>query len=996
MEKATSLTPQEWEALIEDFQSGDSSRQLHWLSKHSAPLSLLQIALASILRRDFPLKSLVVLYLEEFGHLLIRSPAEDAAQALSSLSEALDMLLRAPADSSNALKEQMMVAVTSIAIAIDGLDHAPRQFSAVVETLLVVANRPNHSPDRQTRSIACDCLRELEEAFPCLLSETSSHLWNLCQSERTHAVQSYVLLLTAVVRNIVRHSNPPTVGGILSTSLPLVPFNAPEEKKSGLALSDENLRDVKKVMAFLLERPMILTPMGIAQLIFMLIRVVVEEEAQIGAAAAVLLKVQFSGLLSSYHPMLCHAVLTLCSRLPDAFSGDDLEIARRLTVLSKETQQPLVFRVLALHWLLGVVASPTADKNALLISMAASFYPDLFDPLALKAAKLDVLAWVAASLESGEQKEQVPGVSPVKLYQDGLVCVSAFKWLPPWSTETLIVFRTLHKFLIGAVSGSDSEESLLVRAESTTFCSLQGMLIDMVLENRELVPVAAAFLDRLKNGSQMEVLLGERLLQAMDESLLPKLELDLTTSAYFSILERIAENNKIPPRSLLEFLLKYMAFLSKKRGPDSGPRLWTKGSQVLRICRTLMTTHQSTRIFNPLSRLLSFTCQCYPDLEVRDNARIYLRMLICIPGKKLRQLLNPGEQPPAVAPPPQSGFFYEKPSLPSPSSIVCLQRSTPLLLNQSWSLAIREMDGYGSPEPIKDPPHPTAETRADAPRVVDSKAAEILKILRRHFSCIPDYRHMKGLKVEIPCVLSLNAEALGQPALFAVVLTFSSSAAHGPIPCRRVPFLHGARRSAVALELEPREPAPGPVSVAVRANAADGLLLSGQLDSVPVGFEDMFQKVPLPEEISGAEEARLYLLELFKALWEACSSARPSETFPLKGAKGVAAVQGTESVKLLDGGGGGLVDAVRRRLAPFIVSVEGGTLLLEYRTAEESGDAEIDGGGSSVVVLVLIFLPPRFHLLFRMEVSDSSTLVRIRTDNWQCLAYVDEFLESLL
>ncbi|KAJ6901283.1 hypothetical protein NC651_019133 [Populus alba x Populus x berolinensis] len=46
--------------------------------------------------------------------------------------------------------------------------------------------------------------------------------------------------------------------------------------------------------------------------------------------------------------------------------------------------------------------------------------------------------------------------------------------------------------------------------------------------------------------------------------------------------------------------------------------------------------------------------------------------------------------------------------------------------------------------------------------------------------------------------------------------------------------------------------------------------------------------------------------------------------------------------------------------------------------------------------LVLIFLPPRFHLLLQMEVSDLSTLVRIRTDYWPCLAYVDDYLEVFL
>jgi len=48
------------------------------------------------------------------------------------------------------------------------------------------------------------------------------------------------------------------------------------------------------------------------------------------------------------------------------------------------------------------------------------------------------------------------------------------------------------------------------------------------------------------------------------------------------------------------------------------------------------------------------------------------------------------------------------------------------------------------------------------------------------------------------------------------------------------------------------------------------------------------------------------------------------------------------------------------------------------------------------VIRVMIFLPPRYHLLFLMEVGCASTLVRIRTDHWPCLAYVDEYLEALI
>ena len=446
--KQSPLSPQEWESFIEDFHSG----HLQSLSKHP---SLLDLAISSLLRRDFPLKPLLILFLEEFGHLLLNSPEEEAASALSSLSEALSLFLQLPQESSS-LKEQMMVAVTSISISIDSIDHAPRQLESIVEILLLIINRPNSSIDRQSRAVACDCLREVEKAFPCLLSEIVGHFWNLCQSERTHAAQSYILLLTTVIHNIVCFGVSMS-NGILSTSIPFVPFHIPD--LSYQELSEDNVRDVRKVVGFLLERPMILTPQGVAQMVSMLVHVMMSLESRISAAA--LLKVQLSGLLFVYDPTLIHVALSLYSNFPDGFSGDEMEIVRRLSVLAKETQQPLVFRLLYLHWLLSIVNR----KGNLLIASTSEFYPSLFDPLALKASKVEVISIISSAEDSSIS---------VELFQDSLVCVSAFKWLPSWSTETLVFSRNLYKFLLGTVSRLNSDDATFFPwMESASFITLQ-------------------------------------------------------------------------------------------------------------------------------------------------------------------------------------------------------------------------------------------------------------------------------------------------------------------------------------------------------------------------------------------------------------------------------------------------------------------------------------------------------------------------------------------
>ncbi|OWM89003.1 hypothetical protein CDL15_Pgr024021 [Punica granatum] len=1101
------LSPQEWELLIDDFQHG---RDASWTSQYSIP-SILEQALSYLLKRDSPLslKHSLILFMEEFSALIFQ------LSSLSQLMDTLRSIVQAPLDPphySYTLKEQMMVSTTSIFITIvdDPSSQLLPSLEGLVELLLVIINRPNHGPDRQTRGIACECLRELERAYPCLLSDLAGHLWSLCQSERTHASQSYILLFTQVVHNIAIHR---VSTSILNTSIPLIPFNVPQWVL-GLGLSREvsNCKELRRAMSFLLEWPHVFTPFGMMEFMGMVMPVAVALELQPS-----MLKVQFFGMIHSYDPLLCHVVLRLYLHFLDAFDGQEGEIARLLVSASNEAQSPLVFRLLALHWLLGIfnglLTSDDDSKRKLILGMALSFYPNVFDPLALKALKLDLLALFSICLESS-QREGENRLSMRNVFEKGLVSVSAFKWMPPWSTETAVAFRTFHKFLIDASSHSDADStSKRMLTESAIFHSLQEMLVDLTLEFPRLVPVVVAFTNRFL-GCQKHRCLGEGLLQTLDENLLPKVIVDHKLVAYFPLFDKIAESDTIPPRRLLELLTDLMVFIVKKHEPDAGLRAWSQGSKVLCICRTMMMHHQSSRLFVRLSRLLAFTCLYFPDLEVRDNARIYLRMLVCIPGKKLRELLNLGENLIGVAPSAQSGSFFNVQSPRRPhdpkrsrnvSAYVHLQRVIPLLVRQSWSLSVSTLCfGEGKPdyllgvkdnEPKSDDGGIESSSggqinseseRAHLPqeplRVMDAKISQLLETLRRHFSCIPDFRHMLGIKVRIPCYLSFESEPFSRiwgrnapdgnmdeledlPAMYATVLNFSSSAPYGSIPSCRVPFLIGepteestssdkkvsseivpydngshenddSSRVLVMIELEPREPTPGLVDVFLESNAENGQIIRGQLHGITVGIEDMFLKAIIPSDV--LEEATpAYNSDLFTSLWEAFGSSSNfgREIFPLQGGKGAAVISGTQSVKLLEVPASSLIQSIERQLAPFVVSVIGeplvdlirdggiirdvvwkdveldlpvdstslitgiGTSPLALKYIDEGDEIKGDFAGDMRTrmgcIHILIFLPPRFHLLLQMEVGDVSTLVRIRTDHWPCLAYIDDYLEAL-
>ncbi|XP_073300897.1 uncharacterized protein [Primulina huaijiensis] len=1109
------LSPVEWESLIDDYNHGGGARIHRWTSLNYSSTPLLHLGLSSLLRKDFSLQlKLNLLTFIEQNSASLFSPR--------SFSRLLDSLRSVVHPSP--LKDQFLISSTAIFISYtsdhdgDGLKVIISPVTDLVELLLTIINRPNHGVDSHTRGIACECLRQLELAFPCLLSEVLPNLWALCQSERTHVSQCYVLLLSTTLLNVVKlKPGASLLASSNNASIPLIPFNVPQFLIDGSGCdfvwkeNETSYRELRRVMAFLLEWPLNLTPFGLME--FMVAILPVAEELELQAS---LLRVQFSGLLSTYEPLLCHAFLGMYLKFLDSFQGQEAEVAHRLLWLSKDSQHHLVFRLLGLHWLLGffgLIATKDLGREKSTIVMSKSFYPTIFDSLAMKALKLDLIAYCSVLLCSPGDEDGSDGVEAgkesyeVKLFKDGLVSTSAFKWLPPWSTENAVAFRTLHKLFVGASPHSDGCSTCVgTLAQSNTFVMAQKMLVDSTSEFQGLVPVTVACIDRLL-GCHKHHWLGEHLLKTLDKHLLQKLKIDYSLGSYFPIFERISENDKVSPSGLLELLKKFILFLVGKHGPNTGLKSWYHGSKVLGICRTMLVHHHCSNLFTGLSRVLAFTCLYFPDLEVRDNARFYLRILVCIPGKKLRQILNTEESLPGVTPSTRPSSFFNKQSpqtvqeLKGSSNIasyIKVERVTPSLVKQSWSLSLPNIDinpdkpgfleGIWHNEPASEkkeilavgarmeiiPDSERLQQQKEPLRVTDSKVSEIVGVLRRHFSCIPDHRHMPGLKIKISCSLKFDAESFCSvwgtpttdsfsdevdklPAIYATVLKFTSSSPYGSISSFHNAFLLGSTtkidssltqanalaivpvdnghretfEAPVCLELEPREPVPGLVDVFIETNTDNGQIIRGQLSSIPVGIEDMFLRAILPDDMKGDDDIPSYYLNLFTALWEAfeTTSSTGRETFVLKGGIGVTAVKGTQSVKFLEVPMTSLVLAVERYLAPFVVCVTGerlvdmvraggvikdtvwkdfrsdplfevsssnvGPLYLKYVGDEDGSADQIPGRKNIGVFDILIFLPPRFHLLFQMEVHDVSTLVRIRTDHWPCLAYVDDYLEDL-
>lgn len=1199
--------------MFQDFKASLDLQQ-KWLASWPG-LTIIDQALQSITKKEYPLKAPLFNFLEENGSALVGE--DDAPAGVAMLVEGLKSVLQAQVDGvaiTYGLKEQMMVMVTTVAIDVDAIHSATVAFETLIEVLLGFINRTNHAVDRHVRATACDCLKELEMAHPCLLSSCVGHVFSFCQSERTHASQAYKLLLTAILHNMACHmytgKQSRLVGSnsFLSITTPLVPFSVPSYLAASSArqeassvptreLSAGSIKEFKRAVAYLLQHLDLLTEFGMLEFVTRFINIAKALELH-----GSLLRPTVSSLLYAYNPVIIHVVLVIFTQFIKAFEGEENAIVKRLATLCCESQQPLPIRLLGLHWLLGLEKQLQLEAS-IIAPEAPGLYPRMYDPLALQALKLETLAQCAVQLKSATESQlasngstlgifKVLGmdVTPTdaasKILNEGLLCLSSFTWLPPSSTETQITFFALHNFLTAAAphKGSCPDAEIGKFTKSPLFCTIQLILVKMALKILTLIPNILKLVDQLL-ACEAHHRLGEHLLRTFNDDLLPQLAPSRNLPAYFPLLERIAENKNIPPARLLELLTMYIRKLVEEDKGDEGLRLWQRGNQVLGICCKVLMHHQSSRGFHGLVQLLTYMCRFFPDLDGRDTARLYLRMLISIPGDPLRRILRYGDKRIEEANASQYNTVSSNPSKQETQAQVAeyvkLTRERTLLVRHSWSLVLyntfqtgvdggyTDLDlGVRVPEvvveDVSDQPKEASEevknksihatvSEKDAfivqdaeskvkekkgrpsdavPRVMDARTSSILAVLRQHFEEIPDYRNGFGVKISVRCelrflgevLMGLLAESYGGsdpsnvseswPAIYAVVISFSSTGLYGPIHSVHVPFLlseppqnrswrtpgtesptsviteadpnfsieksnaksktfpedsdddrgqqflllEGSKEDdevtyseTIVVELEPKQPVPTLVDAKIVFSNEDGHTVQGQLDSIPVGIEDLFQKPLLPEDLAHCDQPE-YLFSLFKALFEACSGPGRlgTETFLLKNAESKAGVsiEGSESVKLLEGQADRIVGAVEQWLGPFVVAVSGSALvsmvkdggmlthpvfleddfsfhprgdagrsshgwpgdgailrLEDSKNKAEQGSVnpnarpmglEVGSKGGLGCFYVLIFLPPRYHLLLRMEVSDWSTLVRIRTDHWPCLAHVDEFLEALV
>lgn len=189
----------EWYRIMDAFRQSHAEREKVMRDyPEDQLLDQLLLTLRAEVRDDSPeevLKCNLLVFLQENVMYFLAEDAQSTEKVCAQLNSILNHI-----GESNGLifiKCNVLATLTTILLELELIRTQPRVFESFVEVLFDIISHINSPADRVLRAAACDCLRELALTYPKLLTKSLGHLYNFCQQEVSHAVQSYLGLFSS-------------------------------------------------------------------------------------------------------------------------------------------------------------------------------------------------------------------------------------------------------------------------------------------------------------------------------------------------------------------------------------------------------------------------------------------------------------------------------------------------------------------------------------------------------------------------------------------------------------------------------------------------------------------------------------------------------------------------------------------------------------------------------------------------------------------------------
>ena len=404
---------------------------------------------------------------------------------------------------------------------------------------------------------------------------------------------------------------------------------------------------------------------------------------------------------------------------------------------------------------------------------------------------------------------------------------------------------------------------------------------------------------------------------------------------YFPLIELACSENGLWPLGVVKWMRLFLL-----QSPVCRLGNWEFGSNVLSVCRAILANHSSMKLLYELADFLWFLHRKFNDQDISDRALFFYLII-------------------GHASPKYFGTLFRKPNVDN--RIQSISRKTdievPAELVRGILPTIRLDKEFLVIE--KSVVHQMENISGTQNYAYDSYES-YLNFLHENFETAVN------LNLKIRFASDIDVKKVSSK-VYALSIKFNPNGRCTDLPQVDLPYLavslpqhQQLNCDCIIVKVRPSEAAPFSIETCCTFTNQDGRVCVAPAPSIQLTFSDFFH--PL---MNFSDESCDISLQrnLFGFLWDHCSKN-------IKTSKACSNCCAT-SVKRL-----AISEKVMKRILetawkPFVVE-------------------------ASENYIVGIFLAPAYHLLMRLSISPSETLVRFCMDNWKLLDVVEDYLQDLV
>ncbi|XP_075696889.1 AP-5 complex subunit beta-1 isoform X1 [Rhinoderma darwinii] len=752
-----------------------------------------------------------------------------------------------PSLKNTTLRCHLLLAIETVLITTDNFNWNCKTAQELASLLMHVVSDVNDkkqgAANRPLRVVACECLRELENCYPGLLSQRLEQLYTLQQQEVTGVHQSYTILYSIALKNAIQllaQKDGPSHGALKQMLMSNDSFlwNATKDMRELRAASGEQLfllpsnnetKELKSILALLLEDSYLFTSVCQNTLFWQIIQVV----AMVRTLSPAIFKSQLVRMFGTNDISCFHSILQMKAVFTDSlFTAEDEHfLLQRLVGMTLHPLLSTPVKLFYLDCLLHFPENRPLNSNPgenlpvlLTIQMTSSLFPNIFNDCSTMLCRQNLLSMVYLENEGYHAERGIGYLFEHLLSLYRMVDKNANRDITARFFRAAYLFVRFFHFCEKHMENLTTNLLDLYKKNST----LAPYFINLINETQILLEFQAWPISLSKALQRQIVEL------AMDRWTLKNLPWHL------KVLSRVAHENAVPQMCTVLFLRRVVVQSDLCLKGD-----WGLGNALLSVCKQVLQHEHLDKVFMSLADLLQYLMHHFADIDIQDRSRLYYVLLTNVSSDKLGKILNMSPTGGPTKARSLSSIMTESENF---STLLTIQNTEKTILHLC---------------PVLDPAKilPTyAEASTDESKESGCTVEEYFRHLADHRSTLLTLKYQMTFKGDV--------EEKYQK-LFCIILQFDlTDGSYEPIGDIDVPCLYiGRTAPVVTVNLVPKDPHPSYLVVNATFSTQDGLTYHTRLDPLPVTFPELFVPFPLPA--SCQLDARCHL---FDKLWHALNS----------------------------------------------------------------------------------------------------------------------------